>query len=113
MVERIDQQLRITRIMIDAFHLKEDVPIPQLRKYMFHYLAMMMSICSVFLRLSKREDAEEQRREIWRYLKEKDPAAYPKIRGGALGLSTNLPGRAGRNVSLAGYRIAQRLFKFN
>jgi glycosyltransferase involved in cell wall biosynthesis len=113
MVARIDQQLLITRIMIDAFHLNDDVSSVRLRKYMFHYLTMMMAICSVFLRLSTREDAEELRRSIWQYLKEKDPAAYSKIRGGALGLATNLPGKGGRALSLGGYHLAQKLFKFN
>jgi glycosyltransferase involved in cell wall biosynthesis len=113
MIGRIDQQLRITRIMIDAFHLKEDVASPRLRRYMFHYLAMMMAICAIFLRLSGKEDAEEQRLEMWRYLKEKDPASYSKIRGGVLGLSANLPGKAGRSLSLSGYHVAQKVFKFN
>jgi glycosyltransferase involved in cell wall biosynthesis len=112
MIKRIDQQLRVTRVMIDSCHLKS-IENPRLQKYMIHYLTMMMSICSVFLRLSKREDAEEQRRAIWAYLKEKDPAIYPKIRGGALGLATNLPGSAGCTLTLAGYRVARKLFKFN
>jgi glycosyltransferase involved in cell wall biosynthesis len=113
MVRRLDQQLRVTRTMIDAFRLREDVQNVRLRKYMIHYLTMMMAVCSVFLRLSGLEDAEGQRRAIWAYLKEKDPAVYPKIRGGALGLGTNLPGKAGRRLTLTGYRIAQRIFKFN
>jgi glycosyltransferase involved in cell wall biosynthesis len=112
MLKRIDQQLKITRIMIDSCHLKH-VENLRLRKYMIHYLTMMLAICSVFLRLSDREDAEEQRRAIWLYLKEKDPEIYPKIRGGILGLSTNLPGSAGRTMSLAGYRVARKIFKFN
>jgi glycosyltransferase involved in cell wall biosynthesis len=112
MVKRIDQQLRVTRIMIDACHLK-DVENLRLRKYMIHYLTMMLSICSVFLRLSDREDAEQQRRAIWAYLKEKDPAIYPKIRGGRVGLAANLPGSAGRTLTLAAYRVVRRIFKFN
>jgi hypothetical protein len=113
MVRRLDQQLRVTRTMIDAFHLKEDVQNIRLRRYMIHYLSMMMAVCSVFLRLSELADAEEQRRDIWAYLKEKDPSVYPKIRGGALGIGTNLPGKVGCRLTLAGYRIAQKVFKFN
>jgi glycosyltransferase involved in cell wall biosynthesis len=113
MIRRIDQQLRVTRIMIDAFHLREDVENVRLRKYMIHYLTMMMAVCTVFLRLSGREDAEEQRRAIWAYLKEKDPTLYPKVRGGLLGLGTNLPGKAGSALTLTGYRIARRIFRFN
>ena len=113
MIKRIEQQLFITRIMIDAFHLKEDVKNTRLRSYMIHYLTMMMSICSVFLRLSDRADAEEQRMAIWAYLKEKDPEVYSKVRGGFLGLTVNLPGKSGKLVATTGYRIAQKLFSFN
>jgi glycosyltransferase involved in cell wall biosynthesis len=113
MIRRVDQQLRVTRIMIDAFHLRKDVENVRLRKYMIHYLTMMMAVCSVFLRLSGLEDADQQRRAIWAYLKEKDPTVYPKIRGGLLGLGANLPGRAGCALSLSGYRLARKIFRFN
>lgn len=113
MVKRIEQQLFITRFMIDAFRLKDDVENPRLRAYMVHYLAMMMTICSVFLRLSQLEDAEQLRLALWAYLKEKDPGIYPKIRGGALGLATNLPSKAGKVLATSGYHLAQRLFNFN
>jgi glycosyltransferase involved in cell wall biosynthesis len=113
MIKRIDQQLKITRIMIDAFHLREDVSSKPLLRYMIHYLSMMMTICSIFLRLSGREDAEEQRLAIWAYLKEHDPKLYPKIRGSALGVSANLPGAGGKAISTGGYKIARKLFNFN
>ncbi|MDR2196761.1 MAG: glycosyltransferase [Coriobacteriales bacterium] len=113
MIGRIEQQLRVTRIMIDAFHLTEEVQEPRLRAYMAHYLTMMMTICSVLLRLSNRADAEVLRREIWVYLKEHDPKLYPRIRGSLLGISVNLPGDAGRSLACGGYRIAQKFFSFN
>jgi glycosyltransferase involved in cell wall biosynthesis len=113
MIRRIDQQLRVTRIMIDAFHLREDVEDARLRKYMFHYLSAMMAICAVFLRLSGLPDAEEQRRALWNYLKEHDPSAYPRIRGGVLAFAANLPGKGGSALTRTGYRLARRIFKFN
>ncbi|MDR1713927.1 MAG: glycosyltransferase, partial [Coriobacteriales bacterium] len=113
MVNRIEQQLRITRIMIDAFHLQTDVAEPRLRSYMMQYLAMMLTICSVFLRLSNRFDAEERRREIWAYLKENDPQTYPRLRRSAIGLLANLPGKPGEAITIAGYTVARKLFRFN
>ena len=113
MIKRIEQQLLITKIMIDTFNLNTDVGILNLRKYMIHYLTMMMTICSVFLRMSERPDAESLRADIWAYLKEKDPGVYPTIRGGALGLVVNLPGKGGRSLAISGYHLAQRLFSFN
>ena len=46
MYRRIDQQLRVTRTMIDAVDLPDAVPEKKLEHYMENYLSMMMCICS-------------------------------------------------------------------
>ena len=113
MMKRIDQQLRVTRFMIDAIDLGEDVPSKKLRKYMENYLSMMMCICSVFLRMINTPESEQKRRDIWAYLLDKRPNMYPLIRDNILNLGTNLGGEVGRRLGLGGYRLAQKIFKFN
>lgn len=113
MIGRIDQQLRVTRIMIDAFHLEEDIESSHLRSYMRNYLTMMMVICTVFSMMSDRPDKEELRADIWKYLREHDPEAYRKIRRSVMGIATHLPGKAGDKALLSGYHVAQKIFKFN
>ena len=113
MVGRILQQLRITRIMIGAFHLDEDVQSKKLRSYMYNYLSMMMTICTIFSMMSERDDKKELRAGIWRHLKEHDSQAYRRIRRNAMGIATHLPTRVGDRVLLGGYHVAQKLFKFN
>ena len=113
MIGRIDQQLRVTRWMIDAFHLDDDVASLRLRDYMYNYLSMMMTICTVFSMMSDRPDKEELREGIWKYLEEHDPAAYKRIRRSVFGHATHLPGSLGDKALLSGYRIAQKVFKFN
>ncbi len=113
MISRIEQQLRITRVMIDAFHLEEDVASPKLRRYMRNYLNMMMTICTIFLLMSDREDKEQLRDEIWDHLEDHDPKTYAKLRRSIMGIGTHLPGKAGDKTLLGGYHIAQKIFKFN
>ncbi len=112
MLSRIDQQLRITKVMIDAVNLL-DIPQPKLAKYMENYLSMMMCICSVFLRMGHTAENEAKRDEIWFYLRKRSPQMYKIIRGNVLNLGVNLPGEAGRRLGLGGYRLAQRVFRFN
>lgn len=112
MLQRIDQQLRVTRIMIDAVDLA-DVPSKQLRHYMVNYLTMMMTVCTVFTVLSDRPDRLELRDDIWDYLKSKDERLYYQIRRGLRGMGSFLPGRAGRAVFIWCYHFAQKIFKFN
>ena len=112
MLGRIDQQLRVTRTMIDAVDVTS-IEEKRLRHYMENYLAMMMCICSVFLRMRKSDEDEQKREAIWRYLREADPVLYRRLRSNVLNLSTNLPTEAGRRAGLGGYHIAQKIFKFN
>ena len=113
MLSRIDQQLKITRFMIDAVQLPDDVAVKRLESYMENYLSMMMCICSVFLRMQNTEESEDKRDEIWDYLRNKNPLLYRRIRRSVLNMGTNLPTEAGRRIGLSGYRLAQKIFKFN
>ena len=113
MMSRIDQQLRVTREMIDAVDPATEVEQPKLAKYMENYLSMMMCICSVFLRMIHTDEAEAKRKEIWTYLKESRPKLYTHIRRNILNVGTALPTEIGRSIGLAGYRLARKIFKFN
>ncbi len=113
MIGRIEQQLRVTRIMASAFELERDVACEKLREYMLNYLGIMMVICTVFSQMSEREDKAELRAQIWAHLAEVDPFANQRIRRSALGRACHLPGRLGDKVLIAGYHIAQKIFKFN
>ena len=112
MYARRDQQLRVTRIMIDAMNDAE-IESKKLERYMLNYLSMMMCICSIFLRMEKTDENEENRAAIWEYLKEKNPELYKRVKNTALNWGTNIPTEAGRQFGLAAYHIAQKIFKFN
>lgn len=112
MMGRMDQQLRVTRQMIDNVD-PQAVRNRHLRHYLHNYLSMMMCICSVFLRMRGGETDEQDLKDIWAYLKEQNPSLYRRVRSNALNLATNLPTEAGEKIGLKGYQIAQKIFKFN
>lgn len=113
MLGRIDQQLRITRFMIDAVDLSDSSMNKHTQAYMINYLSMMMCICSVFLRMEVTEETEQKRHDIWQYLKNKDAALYSKVRHRLVNVGTNLPTAIGRKFGLGAYHLAQKIFKFN
>lgn len=113
MVKRLDQQFRITRIMMNAYHLYDEVEPPRLRSYMMHYFTMMMSICSVFSKLSDNPEAKTWLRDLWRDLKVYDERMYRHARYGLMGVGTNLPSRAGEKTTIGLYHLASKIFKFN
>ena len=113
MMSRIDQQLRVTRIMIDAVQLPSGVAEKRLERYMENYLSMMMCICSIFLRMINTDEAEDEREAIWAYLKQHNPDVYRHVRRSVLNMGTNIPTKAGRAIGITGYHVAQKIFKFN
>ncbi|MDO5117214.1 MAG: glycosyltransferase family A protein [Eggerthellaceae bacterium] len=113
MKSRIDQQITITKVMIDAAQLPDDVECKNLERYMENYLSMMMCICSIFLRMIDTDEAEAKRKEIWNYLKEHNPKCYKSVRRHLINRCTNLPSALGRKAGIVGYHVAQKIFKFN
>ena len=113
MVGRIDQQLRITRIMIDAYHLYDDIKSARLRSYMIDYLSLMMVICSVFSKLSDDPSKADDADSLWAYLKSFDDHMYRHIRRSILGIASNLPTKLGEKATIGAYRLANKIIKFN
>ena len=113
MLSRIDQQLRVTKIMIDSVDVYNDVYERKLQRYLENYLAMMMCICSIFLRMDKTKESETKRKEIWEYLRAKDERLYKAVRRKAVNIGSNIPTSVGRKIGLTGYHVAQKVFKFN
>ena len=113
MVKRVDQQLRVTRHMIDCQDLDALKGQKKLRSYMLHYLSMMMAVSDIFLLLDGSAAAKQKENELWAYLKAHTSAGvYRSIRYGFGGV-TNLKIPKGDKLVLGGYRIAQKIFKFN
>lgn len=112
MIARVDQQIFVTKTMIDMYQLK-NVTSKKLRQYMINYLAIMMTVSSILLIRSKKEENLEKKKELWKYLKKKDVKTYMKIRYGILGQTINLPGKSGRKISSLVYSVARRIIGFN
>lgn len=112
MIKRVDQQLFVTRRMIDMYSLK-NIPNKKTRNYMINYLAIMMTVSSIICIRSKSEENLQKKKELWQYLRNKDYKVYWKIRYGIMGQTMNLPGKPGRKISTLAYKVAQQLVGFN
>ena len=111
MISRIDQQIRVTKRMIDFF-LQSDIDNKKCKMYMRNYLRIMMEVSSIFLILSGTEENLAKKKELWDYTK-KDKKLNSMLRYSILGYSVNLPGKTGRFISRAGYRFMNKWIGFN
>ncbi|MCI8713879.1 MAG: glycosyltransferase family 2 protein [Ruminococcus sp.] len=113
MIGRLDQQIFVTKTMIDMYHLEEDVQSRKLRHYMRNYLSMMMTISTILCIRSKNAENLEKMRGLWQYLKEQDKVTYRKIRHGLLGILCHLPGRTGRAIGAGIYCVVRKVVGFS
>ena len=114
MISRIDQQIKVNKIMIDImadqdFKGKDK----HLKKYMYIYLDKIMGVTSAMCLVSGTEENLKKKKDVWMYLKKKSLPMYLHLRMTPMGLTLNLPGGLGRKTSVRGYKIARKLIGFN
>lgn len=112
MIGRIDQQILVTKLMLGYYDVTK-LQNRKLRHYMIRYLEIMMVISSILAIRSGSEENLGKKKELWNHVKKTNPKLYLRLRLGFLGQGTNLPGKGGRKISIAGYKIAQKFFGFN
>ena len=105
MVSRVDQQIKVTKMMIDFFDPLKIEP-KSLQEYLIHYLDIMMTVSTILCKLAKTKEAEEKIDDLWEYLRSKNEKVLKKLKVAKL---AKLP----RVISIPGYRLARKIFKFN
>ena len=114
MIGRIDQQIKVNKIMIDImaeqdFRGKDR----HVKKTMMIYLDKIMGVTSALCLVSGTEENLEKKKEVWKYLKKKNRGIYRRLRRTTMGVWLNLPGWLGRKASVRAYKVARKLVGFN
>ncbi|MFC4320055.1 glycosyltransferase family 2 protein [Litchfieldia salsa] len=112
MIRRIDQQIKVNKLMIEQVDL-EKVHHPMLRDYMLRHLEIVTVVSTILLIRSGTAENLKKKKELWLYIKNNDIELYHSLKYGLMGGLINLPGRAGRSISVGAYKISQRLVGFN
>lgn len=114
LMQRIDQQIRVTKLVSGCADLGElRVHNPKLAGYLTRNISIMMAISSIHLLLIGTPEAWEKREMLWNYVKNHDRKLYGALRHKTVSGFTFLPGKVGAGVTLAGYKVAQKLYCFN
>lgn len=105
MISRVDQQIFVTKTMIDFFNPLE-IENKNLSEYLIHYLDIMMTVSTILLKLANTKEADQKIKDLWMYLENKNPQVKSKLKVAKL---SHLP----KVISIPGYKIARKVFKFN
>ena len=112
MISRIDQQIKVNKIMIDAYDLTK-IRNKKLKDYMVKYLAMMMTVSSIFLIKEGSEESLTKRAELWHYLKDASKGMFRLVNHQVLSRPMQIRGKAGRKMLVWAYSISRKIYGFN
>lgn len=112
MTKRIDQQLKVNKIMIDSYDLFA-IKDRKLRAYMIKYLAMMMIVSSALLVNEGSPESLMKRDDLWNYLKNKNIILYKYINRHKLGKVMQMKKKPGQKIIIHGYHVFNRIYGFN
>jgi hypothetical protein len=112
MIKRIDQQLKVNRLMVTSMDFKA-IPNRKQAKTIYNYLEVITAVSNVLLLIMDTDESRRMHDELWAFIRQQDIKLYLKLRHGVYGLMLHLPGRTGRKISLDAYSLAQKVFGFN
>ena len=79
---------------------------------MYSYLEIITTISTILAIISGTDENMAKKDELWAYMKEHDEETYKKLRHGVMGQLMNLPGKGGRKISVASFRLLQIVVGF-
>lgn len=112
MISRIDQQIRVNKLMMAVTPLSKIENVKQ-RRYMRNFLEIVTTVSSILMVRSGTEENLRKKDELWAYMKAEYPELYRELRYRMLGMGLHLPGKAGRRFMIWCYTLAHKVFGFN
>ncbi len=114
MITRVDQQIKVTKLILASIDLENTKKTSKkLYRYLIRMCSMMIVISSIYLIMINDKEAMDKRKALWQSIKQMDSRLYRKLRYFNLAGLTYLPGKVGNFITLKGYKISKKIFKFN
>lgn len=108
MMKRIDQQLKVNYLLIDACDFKEGLHANQ-KRYLLKHLEIVTNISSALLNRIGTAEAITKRKALWDYVKQNNPIANRMLRWGVFGQMTTRRTKTGIWVANQVYKILRRV----
>lgn len=112
MIKRIDQQLRVNRLMLEKVQLAK-IQNKRLQSYMYNYLEIITTISSILCIRSGTDENLKKKEELWDMIRTQHPWEYRRLRRGLLGRMMNVKTAFGRWFAVQAYKIGQKVVGFN
>ncbi len=111
-IKRSSHQVLVSKTVCNKYDLR-DIESKKLRRLMRRECVFLMTIGTIFSRLSKTPEGEKQYKELWASVKKENPALYKSMVPFSKAFGVSMPGKFGRFIALTGFKFAHKLVKFN
>ncbi len=107
MIKRIDQQIKVTKLMIKSY-LNSKISSGRLDDYMISFLDSVTMVSSTLAIRSGKPENLKKKQQLFNYIEMQDKNLYRRIRHSFFGRSTHMPGKLGRSITVALYKIGRK-----
>ena len=113
MIKRIDQQIKVTRMMIETYDLFKDIECEKLRRYMLFYLSMMVAITVTHIYIAEDKGLSRKADELWNFIRQRDEKLYVELRGSFLNSSISFAQKISPRLISQGLNLIKHIYKFS
>lgn len=110
--KRYSHQILAATTIFKLIHL-DSIENKKLKRYLYHECVMMLLIATIFTRLNKTQQAENDIEQMWTECMEFDAKYAKRIRKFSLAMWVSLEGKTGRQIGIILYKFARKIVRFN
>ena len=111
-MSRYKQMIDVVKITINELNIKEVQKYPKLEKYIYHFLASVILVCTIIVRIINTNETNKALKDMWNYIKEYDIDLYRSITKQLITRLSNISGEFGRQLCVIGYKISKILIPY-
>ncbi|EGW36893.1 glycosyltransferase family 2 protein [Desulfosporosinus sp. OT] len=113
MIKRIDQQIKVTRMMIEAYDVFNDIQCVNLRRYMLLYLSRMVAITLTHIYIAEDKGLCRKADELWDFIRRKDEMLYAELRRSFVNSGISLARKISPRIIAHGLNLIKHIYKFS
>ncbi|WP_407307021.1 glycosyltransferase family 2 protein [Desulfosporosinus sp. SB140] len=113
MIKQIDQQLKVTRMMIEAYDLFKDIKCENLKRYMLFYLSMMVAITVTHIYIAEDKGLSCKADELWDFIRQKDEKLYTALRRSFVNSCISFAQKISPRIISQGLNLIKHIYKFS
>lgn len=112
-IKQIDQQLKVTRLMIEAYDVFKDIKWESLRRYMFSYLSMMVANSITHIYIAEDKGLSCKADELWDFIRQRDEKLYAKLHRSFVNSCISFGRKISPRVISQGLNLIKLIYKFS